>query len=59
MVLSFSFLELGQFALSNGSGWLTPVVLRDNIMGKVARCESLSFPTDSPIEYFDSWCVSF
>jgi hypothetical protein len=48
MVLSFSFLELGQFALSNGSGWLTPVVLRDNMMNKVARCESLSFPTDSP-----------
>ena len=47
MVLSFSFIELGQFALSNGSGWLTPVVLRDSIMDKVARYDSLSFPTET------------
>ena len=47
MVLSFSFLELGQFALSNGSGWLTPVVLRERIMDQVARCDSLSFPTET------------
>ena len=37
MVLSFSFLELGQSAISDGSGWLTPVVIRDAIAAEVVR----------------------
>ena len=32
MVLSFTFLELGQEAISNGEAWFTPVVLRSNVI---------------------------
>ena len=42
MVLSYSFLELGQLAISSGSGWLTPVVLRERIIGEVVAHESSS-----------------
>ena len=34
MVLSFTFRELGQAALSDGSAWATPVVLRSSLMHK-------------------------
>lgn len=36
MVLSFSFLELGQEALSSGRGWFTCVVLRSTVIAKIA-----------------------
>lgn len=35
MVLSFSFLELGQFALNNGAVWQTPVCLRTTLIHQV------------------------
>lgn len=35
MVLSFSFLELGQEALSSGRGWFTCVVLRSTFIAKI------------------------
>ena len=35
MVLSFSFLELGQLAVSNGSAWLTPICIRAVMLDKV------------------------
>lgn len=36
MVLSFTFLELGQSCLSSESAWLTPVVLRTSMMKQVS-----------------------
>lgn len=42
MVLSFTFLELGQDAIMSGRGWFTVVVLRSTIINKVvggwSRC---------------------
>ncbi len=35
MVLSFSFVELGQLALSTGDGWFTPLVLRTAVIDQV------------------------
>lgn len=35
MVLSFTFLELGQEAMSSGMAWLTPVCLRSNVINDV------------------------
>jgi len=35
MVLSFTFLELGQDCISNGLAWITPVVVRTAILRKV------------------------
>jgi hypothetical protein len=35
MVLSFSFLELGQFALCQNTAWQTPVVVRTSIIGTI------------------------
>jgi len=35
MVLSFTFLELGQEAVSSGSGWITCAVLRSSISSNV------------------------
>lgn len=36
MVLSYSFLELGQAALTDGVAWLTPVCLRSNKIDTVS-----------------------
>ncbi len=36
MVLSFTFLELGQAAMMNGTAWLTPVCVRTSKIGQVA-----------------------
>jgi hypothetical protein len=41
MVLSFTFLELGQSCMSSESAWLTLVVLRSSMMEKV----SVAIPT--------------
>jgi len=35
MVLSFTFLELGQSAISSGEGWVTPVCVRPSNINKV------------------------
>ncbi len=35
MILSFTFLELGQSAVSDGSGWVTPVCVRTAILDEV------------------------
>ncbi len=48
MVLSFSFMELGQQAISDGSGWLTPVVLRESIIAKATNSELLCFHYRAP-----------
>jgi hypothetical protein len=44
MVLSFTFLELGQPAVTHGRAWLTPVVIRSTVLHDVeggwARCLS-------------------
>lgn len=39
MVLSFTFVELGQLGISDGSAWLTPVCLRSAVMDKVWVCD--------------------
>ena len=36
MVLSFTFLELGQDAISSGLGWMTPIVVRNRILRDIA-----------------------
>lgn len=36
MVLSFTFKELGQVAISNGTAWITPVVVRSNKIDEAA-----------------------
>ena len=38
MVLSFTFLELGQIAICNGSAWLTPVCVRTTKIDEAASC---------------------
>ena len=38
MVLSFTFLELGQIAICNGSAWLTPVCVRATKIDEAASC---------------------
>ena len=35
MVLSFSFLELGQSALSTASAWITPMVIRTTMLHQI------------------------
>jgi hypothetical protein len=35
MILSFTFLELGQAAVSDGSGWIVPVCVRDVTLNQV------------------------
>lgn len=35
MVLSFTFLELGQAAMAEGVAWLTPICIRTNVIDKV------------------------
>jgi hypothetical protein len=35
MVVSFSFLELGQAAISNGIGWTTCAILRSHVISEV------------------------
>ena len=35
MVVNFSFLELGQESMSNGTAWLTPICVRTNVIGEV------------------------
>jgi hypothetical protein len=37
MVLSFTFLEMGQLAISDGSAWLTPVCVRTSMINKVVE----------------------
>ncbi len=36
-VLSFTFLELGQAAMTDGTAWLTPVCVRTSKIDQVAR----------------------
>ena len=38
MILSFTFLELGQEAMTSGLAWLTPVCLRSNMLDKALPC---------------------
>ena len=52
MALSFSFLELGQLAISTGSGWLTPVVFRERLIDQVVVHESPSCRTASQTQAF-------
>lgn len=35
MVLSFTFLELGQAAMTDGTAWMTPIVVRSNMIDSV------------------------
>lgn len=35
MVYSFSFLDLGQIAVTDGTGWLVPLVIRSRQLEKV------------------------
>ncbi len=46
MICSFTFLELGQAAVSDGSGWLTPVCVRTNMIDQVAGCMLQSLAPD-------------
>ena len=38
MILSFTFLELGQEAMTSGLAWLTPICLRSNMLDKALPC---------------------